>query len=288
MVHIGIIPDGNRRWCRKNDMNLNKLVNHWLYNILFKFAKEAINDHIPEGEKFEINNYKLENINDYIIQKDIIRFTQKIQEYTNKKITEEGFAKSVIYKLSSDINDKYKDIKEITELSVYLSSIDNMQRKDDSIILGYELIKKIDQIFCKIQENLYKCNIKDDTIKDFLSCFKINLIGEKNKIPKDIKEIFEKFNKYTGDNVKFRLNIALVYDYKNDLIEDKRGFYKRDQSDIDLIFRSGGQMRLSGFFPTKVLYSELYFLDKLWPDIELKDFIDCMKEFKQRTRRFGK
>lgn len=288
MVHIGIIPDGNRRWCKQNNMNLNKVVNHWLYNILFKFAKEAINDHIPEGEKFEINNYKLENINDDIIQRDIIKFTQKIQEYTNKKISDEDFAKSAIVKLSNDIIDKYKDIKQITELSIYFSSIDNMEREDESIILGYELIKRIDKICTIIQENLYKCNINNEIIKNFLSGFKINLVGEEDRIPKDIKEIFEKFNKYTGDNVKFRLNIALVYDYKKDLTETKKGFYDRDQTDIDVVFRSGGQMRLSGFFPTKVLYSELYFLDKLWPDVELKDFIDCMKEFKQRTRRFGK
>ena len=80
----------------------------------------------------------------------------------------------------------------------------------------------------------------------------------------------------------------MAYNYLNDLTIEPSQFYKRNQSNIDIVFRSGGEMRLSGFFPTKVLYSELYFCNKLWPDIKLDDIKDCLLEYYRRNRRFGK
>jgi undecaprenyl diphosphate synthase len=64
--------------------------------------------------------------------------------------------------------------------------------------------------------------------------------------------------------------------------------YNREQSNIDILFRSGGEKRISGFFPTKVLYSELFFEKKLWPEITLDDLNRIVKLFKKRERRFGK
>ena len=53
-------------------------------------------------------------------------------------------------------------------------------------------------------------------------------------------------------------------------------------------FRSGGEKRISGFFPTKILYSELFFEKTLWPDITLSDLNKIIKKFFHRNRRFGK
>ena len=64
--------------------------------------------------------------------------------------------------------------------------------------------------------------------------------------------------------------------------------YERHQSDIDIVFRSGEEKRISGFFPTKILYSELYFSDKLFPDITLDDINDSLIYLKKRSRRYGK
>ena len=64
--------------------------------------------------------------------------------------------------------------------------------------------------------------------------------------------------------------------------------YNRIQSDIDIIFRSGGEKRISGFFPTKILYSELFFVKPLWPSISLLDLNKIVKKFFHRNRRFGK
>jgi undecaprenyl pyrophosphate synthase len=57
--------------------------------------------------------------------------------------------------------------------------------------------------------------------------------------------------------------------------------------EIDLVFRSGGARRLSGFFPRLTLYSELYFSDKLWPDVTIDDVREALRWYARRDRRRG-
>ena len=82
MVHLGIIPDGNRRWCKKNSKKYNYLLNHWLNNMIIK------------------------NICYFI-----------------------------------DCKQEYKELYSINELSIYVSSIDNITRDDKTFELGYKLIR---------------------------------------------------------------------------------------------------------------------------------------------------
>jgi len=58
--------------------------------------------------------------------------------------------------------------------------------------------------------------------------------------------------------------------------------------DIDLIIRTGGDRRTSNFLPWQSTYGEWIFLEKTWPEFEKEDLINCIKEFKERERRFGK
>ncbi len=57
--------------------------------------------------------------------------------------------------------------------------------------------------------------------------------------------------------------------------------------EIDLVIRSGGERRLSGFFPLLTLYSELYFIDKYWPEIGFEDLEEALKWYSTRERRMG-
>ena len=59
-------------------------------------------------------------------------------------------------------------------------------------------------------------------------------------------------------------------------------------SEPDLIIRTGGEKRTSNFLPYQSAYSEWFFLDKFWPEIEESDVKACLREFKDRERRFGK
>ena len=56
---------------------------------------------------------------------------------------------------------------------------------------------------------------------------------------------------------------------------------------LDIVIRTGGEKRLSGFMLYQIEYAELFFVDTLWPDFGTKEFDKIMKEFKQRNRRFG-
>ncbi|EKD90226.1 MAG: Di-trans-poly-cis-decaprenylcistransferase, partial [uncultured bacterium] len=58
--------------------------------------------------------------------------------------------------------------------------------------------------------------------------------------------------------------------------------------DPDLLIRTGGEKRLSGFLPWQSIYTELYFTDILWPDFSEKDLDEAIEEYQQRNRRFGK
>lgn len=125
----------------------------------------------------------------------------------------------------------------------------------------------------------------------------INFIGEIELLPEDIKNMISELqeelkNNYQCENSKkFTINIAIAYDYNKDLLNfgtNNLTNYNRKQSNIDLIFRSGGEKRISGFFPTKILYSELFFKKTLWPDITLLDLNKILKNFFLRNRRFGK
>jgi undecaprenyl diphosphate synthase len=226
MVHIGIIPDGNRRWCKRNNYKLDTLVEHWtnfLVNIL-------------------------------------TRVTQN----------------------------KLKYLKEVKELSLYVCSIDNINRNDGTKLLIYELLKNINKIILK--PNNYFPDKVVGNLEEIWNNVSINYIGDLNILPKDISNILDEIKNKCKGNL-YKINLALAYDYNKDILNFGRNElrdYTRDQSDIDIVFRSGGEYRVSGFFPTKILYSELFFLKKLWPDVILEDFNDVIRKFYKRNRRFGK
>ena len=60
-----------------------------------------------------------------------------------------------------------------------------------------------------------------------------------------------------------------------------------DQPDVDLLIRTSGELRLSGFLPLEACYAELFFVDKKWPEFDESDFDAALHEFTSRKRRFG-
>ena len=57
---------------------------------------------------------------------------------------------------------------------------------------------------------------------------------------------------------------------------------------MDILIRTGGENRLSNFLIWQIAYAELFFVDKYWPEFEKKDFLEILKEFERRERRFGR
>ena len=64
--------------------------------------------------------------------------------------------------------------------------------------------------------------------------------------------------------------------------------YTEDMPDPDLLIRTSGELRLSGFLPWQSVYSEFYFIDKLWPDFSPEDLDEAIRVFNNRKRRIGK
>ena len=68
----------------------------------------------------------------------------------------------------------------------------------------------------------------------------------------------------------------------------RRHLYTADHSDPDLIIRTSGEMRLSGFLPWQSSHSEFYFTDVYWPAFRELDFLRAVRTYQQRKRRFGR
>lgn len=242
-MHIGIIPDGNRRWCKMN--NIDYTTQH-ITEIWLKIFKSYLYDHFKNERLRLFGNLSLEE--------------------TEKAI---------------DIMDKIPEFKidsEITEISLFVASVNNCKRHDNTLNHISEFLKlvmkSIDGVLTK--DSVYKIPVA------------IELIGDTSYFPTTLVESIHNYNKISTK--KFRINLAIGYDPKEDLKHIiNNTSYRREsrQSQIDLVIRSGGEIRTSGFFPYHTLNAEWIFIDKLWPDVTKEDLVKCIDEYKNRTRRFG-
>ena len=213
-IHLGIIPDGNRRWCKKNNktqLEYASMIQNMIRN-LFDEYKDKIENDIP-----------------------------------------------------------YPTFKLVSELSIYILSKDNILKRDHSTI---QLIEKTMDLVC----TLMSTPLCQDRIK-------INIMGDPTLLPLVIQEQIQKC--VALSNGSFQINLAIGYDPIEDTkLYLENGFESRNQ--IDLVIRSGGQLRSSGFFPLQILYSEWVYLDDLWPDITREHIHQSILEFNNRQRNFGK
>lgn len=136
---------------------------------------------------------------------------------------------------------------------------------------------------------------------------RLNVLGDLSKFEKDIKEGLFQLVKATKNNQKITLSLAINYGGRDEIIRAilrlaKDQFLIKDLTenkfsqyldtvgmpDPDLIIRTGGEKRLSGFMLWQSEYSELYFTETLMPDFEPEELEKAVEEYSQRLRRFGK
>ena len=176
----------------------------------------------------------------------------------------------------------------LERLVVYAFSTENWNRQDFEVNALMNLIN-------------FGVDVKLEEIKS--NGIKLNFIGDINSMPKKAQDGISKCIKETEDLNEFTLTVALnygaIWDMANAIeaarakgIElNQENFLKYTQigeSDIDIFIRTGGDMRLSNFLLPNIGYSELFFIEKLWPEFNKDDFVNILDEFKQRQRRFGK
>ena len=105
-------------------------------------------------------------------------------------------------------------------------------------------------------------------------------------------------------NNSYIVNIAMNYGGRDEIVhaanrlisEGKKGVTEEDitaalyteaSPEVDMIVRTGGDLRISNFLLWQAAYAELYFTDKFWPDLTTDDVDDIIEVFKGRKRRFG-
>ena len=133
---------------------------------------------------------------------------------------------------------------------------------------------------------------------------KINVIGKNKKLPKDIKKTIKFIKNKTFKNKRITLNLALNYGSKEEIInackkmaQSKKdinvknlgkNLYTNNMPDPDVLIRTGGTKRLSNFLLWQLAYTEIFFIDKLWPDFNEQDFNKVVAKFYKIKRNFGK
>jgi len=175
-------------------------------------------------------------------------------------------------------------------LTLYTFSTENWQRPKNEINFLFDLIRK------SLKKNLQKI-IKQE--------IKINIIGKKKGLPKDINKIVEMIERKTKRNNKLTLNLALNYGSREEILSAsrkisnnkekkiniksfKKNLYTKNIPDPDILIRTGGAKRLSNFLLWQLAYTEIFFIDKLWPDFNENDFNNIIKNFFNIKRNFGK
>ena len=135
---------------------------------------------------------------------------------------------------------------------------------------------------------------------------KVKIIGQRERLPKDLQEKIKEAEKLTGNNKKGILNLALSYGGRVEIVEAvkkilrkkisfskisekifEKNLWTEDEPPLDLIIRTGGEKRISNFLIWQAAYSELYFSDKYWPDFNKKDLEAAFRDYAGRNRRFG-
>ena len=132
---------------------------------------------------------------------------------------------------------------------------------------------------------------------------KFTVIGDISHLPEYIKDTIEYAEKVTSKFTKYRLNIAYNYGGQWDVVnsintllskklvishENLSKYLSTGNDFPDLIVRTGGYKRLSNFMLWQAAYSELIFLDTLWPEFSSNDVSNILSNYKSIKRKFGK
>ncbi len=173
----------------------------------------------------------------------------------------------------------------IPVVTFYVFSSENWKRPKKEI--NY-LLKLIKIYFLKEIENIKKQGIK------------LNIFGEINKMPLDVKKVLKKSASLTNKNKTILVNLAINYGSKNEILNTlkkikkniniknfEKNLYTKNMPHPDIMIRTGGHQRLSNFMLWQLAYAELFFVKKLWPDFQMIDLKRIIDNYKKRKRNFG-
>jgi undecaprenyl diphosphate synthase len=181
----------------------------------------------------------------------------------------------------------------IKTITVYALSTENIRERAKREVFG--LFHIIQHSFASKVKKLAEKGVR------------VDILGELEGLPKSIRQIVEDIKKMYIKNESIRVNVALNYGGKKELIEAfkdlikqgidvnkindemiSRHLYTKGQDDPELVIRTGGRIRLSNFLLWQTAYSELYFTQILWPDFDEKQLQKAILWYQNQQRNFGK
>ena len=188
----------------------------------------------------------------------------------------------------------------VKSVTLYAFSTENFRRSP----------KEVEEIMKIAEEKLRKI-LTDKRIHE--NNVKVKIIGRKSLLPKSLRKLADEVEESTKNYNKHFLNIALAYGGRAEIVDAARKIAERvekgeigskqideelfekflytahlPKQDPDLIIRTSGEERLSGFLLWQSAYSELCFLDIYWPEFRKIDLLRAIRTFQKRKRRFGK
>ncbi len=177
--------------------------------------------------------------------------------------------------------------KKINYLTLYAFSTENWKRPKKEIDYLFNLLQNF--LTQKI-EKLHNKNIK------------LSILGIKN-FSKKLNYLLKVAEKKTSKNTGLQINLALNYGSKTEIIEGLKKLNKSKKKitaknlskflqtnnipDPELLIRTGDTKRLSNFLLWQLAYSEIFFIKKLWPDFNEKDYFKIIEKYKSIKRNFG-
>lgn len=181
---------------------------------------------------------------------------------------------------------------EIDVVTFYTLSLENLNRPEQEVT---GLMQVLRNGFSSLTEELMEGNAR------------FHLLGDINRFPPDLQENFMQAEDVSKDKTGITVNLALAYEGRDEVARAfnrivRKGFREggideelirenldtAGQPDPDLVIRTGGRSRLSGLMPLQTVYSEIYFVDVLWPDFTIGEFDKAISWWKQQVRTFGR
>lgn len=193
------------------------------------------------------------------------------------------------------------DELEIPVITIWTLSLDNLARAEGELA---ELIKVLQGGLPHLR----------DVQKELRRPRSIAVAGRREVLPAALRATIEQVERETANNGPFRLNVAVGYGGREEIVDAVKGLLTKEAAqgaslesvvarlnpqtiaqhlylngvpDPDLIIRTSGEIRLSGFMLWGSAYSEYYFCDALWPSFRRIDLLRAVRSFQSRKRRFG-
>ena len=182
----------------------------------------------------------------------------------------------------------YSINKKISYLTLFVFSSENWKRPK----------KEVNFLF-KLLESYFKKNL----FKIIRNGINLKIIGDKSKLANNLRKIIKLVENKTKKNKKISIQLALNYGSKYEIINSMKIIKKRkknitienfekylyttDFPNPDILIRTGGQKRVSNFLLWQIAYTEIFFVNKLWPDFSKNDFQKILNKFTKIKRNFG-